>query len=281
MGYYILEIEGKGRAEAEAEALELLGAKKDELEFEAIGQTSGLMRLVKRDAGVVRALPKDETSFEVHARGVLLTIVRKMGIDAWIQQTGEREDNYYIELGSKDTGYLIGKHGRTLDAIQFLVNLIVNTRTKSGRRIMVDVEAYRERRQKSLTRLAQRMADRVARTGRPVLLNYMNPYERRIIHLTLEKDDRVYTESDGNGVYKRVRVIPVERKKNGGAAPAGEKRSRNGGGRGASGRARDDESRFNRAPATEAEEPIDENIGNRVHVEEEEELADDDIGNRR
>jgi spoIIIJ-associated protein len=213
MSYYIFEQEGKTRADAEAAALEILGVKPDQVEFEELTASRGLMRLVKRDPVVVRVRPVGDLPAEVHAKGVLMTVVRKLGIDAEILQVGERDENLYIELGSEDSGFLIGKHGRTLDAVQFLVNLIVNTRTRSGRRIMVDVEQYRERRERSLKRLANRMAERVARSGRPILLNYMNPYERRIIHLALEEDSRVYTESDGNGVYKRVRVIPTERKK--------------------------------------------------------------------
>ena len=213
MSYYLFEQEGKTRADAEAQALAALRVAAGDVEFEELTASRGLMRLVKRDPVVVRVRPAADLAPEVHAKGVLMTVIHKLGIDANILQVGERDENLYVEIGSEDSGFLIGKHGRTLDAIQFLVNLIVNTRTRSGRRIMVDVEQYRERSERSLKRMASRMAERVARSGRPILLNYMNPYERRIIHLALEEDTRVYTESDGNGVYKRVRVIPTERKR--------------------------------------------------------------------
>lgn len=216
MSYYLFEQEGKTRADAETRALEILGVDAADVEFEELSTgTRGLMRLVKREPVVVRVRAVADLEPEIHAKGVLMTVIAKLGIDANILQVGERDENLYVEIGSEDSGFLIGKHGRTLDAIQFLVNLIVNTRTRSGRRIMVDVEQYRERRERSLKRLASRMAERVAKSSRPILLNYMNPYERRIIHLALEEDSRVYTESDGNGVYKRVRVIPTERKKGG------------------------------------------------------------------
>lgn len=227
MSYYLFEQEGKTRTDAEARALEKLGVDADEVEFEELSGTTGLMRLVKRDPVVLRVRAAKDVAPEVHAKGVLMTLIQRLGVDANIIQVGERDENLYIEIGSEDSGFLIGKHGRTLDAVQFLVNLIVNTRTRSGRRIMVDVEQYRERRERSLKRLATRMAERVAKSGRPILLNYMNPYERRIIHLALEEDSRVFTESDGNGVYKRVRVIPTERKKSGGSG--GGRRGRKGG----------------------------------------------------
>ncbi len=236
MSYYLFEQEGKTRSDAETRALDTLGVDAADVEFEELSATRGLMRLVKRDPVVVRVRPVNDLEPEVHAKGVLMTLINKLGIDANILQVGERDENLYVEIGSEDSGFLIGKHGRTLDAIQFLVNLIVNTRTRSGRRIMVDVEQYRERRERSLKRLASRMAERVAKSGRPILLNYMNPYERRIIHLALEEDSRVYTESDGNGVYKRVRVIPTERKKSG--------RRNSGGGRG-----RDDDRMPDREPS--------------------------------
>ncbi len=264
MSFYIYEDEGKSRGEVETRLLNALGVEKNQVRIEDLSSSGGIMRLVKREPSVLRAYPLDDTPLEAQARGVLLSIVQKLGVEADIESTGERDENLYIELASEESGFLIGKHGRTLDAVQFLVNLIVNTRTRSGRRIMVDVEKYRERRERSLKRLASRMAERVAKSGRPILLNYMNPYERRIIHLALESDDRVYTESDGNGVYKRVRVIPM--KQSAGKSGGG---GRSGGGRGRRGRRdrseqRDDQSEVN---------------GN-VRMNEEEEIPDVD-GNRR
>lgn len=274
MSFYIYEDEGKSRAEVEARLLGALGVKKDQVRIEDLSASGGIMRLVKRENSVLRAYPQDDTPLEAQARGVLLSIVQKLGVSAEIESTGERDENLYIELASEESGFLIGKHGRTLDAVQFLVNLIVNTRTHSGRRIMVDVEKYRERRERSLKRLASRMAERVAKSGRPILLNYMNPYERRIIHLALESDDRVYTESDGNGVYKRVRVIPTKQAsgKSGGGRSGGE-RTNGGGGGGGGGRGR--RGRRERGPR-DVHGDVD---GNR-RVEESEKIPDVD-GNRR
>ena len=209
MAYYVFEASGKSRSEAEEAALQALNAEASAVDFDAANEKGGILKFLKSEPVVLRVFAKEQLPIESHLRGVLLTVLQRMGLEANILQVGERDENLYVEIESPDSGFIIGKHGRTLDAIQFLVNLIVNSNTRNQRRIMVDVESYRERRERSLKKLAERMAERVGRSGRSVLLNYMNPYERRIVHLALEKDERVYTESDGNGVYKRVRVIPA------------------------------------------------------------------------
>ena len=209
---YIFESEGKNRAEAEKLALSVLGLKPDEvtLETKEPGK-SGIFGFGSKKPTVIRMFPREgQVPVEKVIQGVILTIIKKMGIDVSIKTVGEQEGNIYVELSSKDSGILIGKHGRTLDALQFIVNLLVDSRSRDGKRIMLDVESYREKRQTSLERLAKGVATRVHRSGQSIALEYMNPYERRIIHLTLETDDRVYTKSDGNGVYKRVRIIPSD-----------------------------------------------------------------------
>lgn len=205
---YIYETEGKTRAEAEKKALEVLGVTGDDVKFETVGASRGILGFVSRKPVRVRVYPKsDGLPGEAAIKGVLLTIVEKMGVDAEISKEGKVDGNHYVELASEDSGFLIGKHGRTLDALQFLVNLIVDSRMRKGKRVMLDVESYRKKREEALNRLASSVADRVGRNGRSVLLNYMNPYERRIVHLALEEDSRVMTKSEGEGVYKRVRIV--------------------------------------------------------------------------
>ena len=206
---YIYEIEAKSKQDAEKKALEVLGLKAEDVSFKPVTSSRGILGLVSRKPSVLRVYPeKKDIPVEANIKGVLLTLVKKMGIQAEVVQTGELDGNLYIELTSQDSGILIGKHGRTLDALQFVLNLMIDSQLRGGKRIMIDVESYRGKRQASLNRLAKSVADRVARSGQSVLLEFMNPYERRIIHLALEDDDRVFTESDGTGVYKRVRVIP-------------------------------------------------------------------------
>lgn len=108
------------------------------------------------------------------------------------------------EISSTDKGIIIGKRGNTLDAIQYLISLAVN-RGKSGYlRVIVDTEGYRDKREQTLIKLAHRMADKTKKSGRPVKLEPMNPYERRIIHFALQKTKDVETYSEGKEPYRRV-----------------------------------------------------------------------------
>jgi len=206
---YFYESEGKNKAEAEKNALNVLGLEADDVVFKTGGNTGkGFLGMVSRKPSVVRVQAKSKISAETYVRGVLLTILQKMGIDSVIHSIGEKDGNIYVEMESADSRILIGKQGRTLDALQFIVNLLIEQKDRDGRRVMLDVANYRDKRQKRLSRLAKMVADKVIKTRQPISLDYMNPYERRIVHLALEQDEKVYTKSDGNGIYKRVKIIP-------------------------------------------------------------------------
>jgi spoIIIJ-associated protein len=115
-------------------------------------------------------------------------------------------------IESEHSGILIGKKGKNLDAIQLLVNLYAGKLMEDPKRIIIDVEKYRERRESNLVKLALRTAEQVRRTKRSKLLEPMNPFERRIIHTALNDMEDIATKSDGEGLLKQVRVIyrPVE-----------------------------------------------------------------------
>lgn len=205
---YIYESEGKNRAEAEKRALELLNLDPGQVSIRPVGAKKGLLGFVSKKPSMVRVYPEsDDIPLEAIVTGVVLTLIKKMGMDAHIDRIYEEEGNLHVNLSSEDSRILIGKQGRTLDALQFILNLIVDNHHRKGKRVMVDIAQYKSRRQKRLIKLAKSIADRVAKTRRSVLLEYMNPYDRRIVHLALEEDERVYTKSDGTGVYKRIRVI--------------------------------------------------------------------------
>ena len=109
-----------------------------------------------------------------------------------------------INLEGPDMGVLIGKRGQTLDSLQYLVSLVVNKTKGNYIRVKVDTEDYRERRKKTLENLAKNLSYKVKRTRRPVTLEPMNPYERRVIHSTLQNDKFVTTHSEGEEPYRRV-----------------------------------------------------------------------------
>ena len=112
--------------------------------------------------------------------------------------------NVFVEIKGKDSGTIIGKRGQTLDAIQYLTSLVVNKDNKDYVKVIVDAEGYRARREKTLEQLAERLARKVVRSGRSVKLEPMNPYERKVIHATLQHNPNVTTKSEGTDPYRRV-----------------------------------------------------------------------------
>ena len=130
-------------------------------------------------------------------------LIKEMGIDVGVTGKTDGEDFYFFIEG-KDAGTIIGKRGATLDAIQYLVSLKVNKGESEYIRVVVDAENYRAKREKALERLAKRQAERVIRTKRSYKFEPMNPYERKVIHATLQKDGRVFTRSEGQDPGRRV-----------------------------------------------------------------------------
>ena len=109
-----------------------------------------------------------------------------------------------IELTGDSTGVLIGRRGETLDAIQYLTSLVINKGAESYTRVLIDTENYRKKREETLIKLANRIAGKVARTGKRVVLEPMNPYERRVLHAALQNNNKVETVSEGEDPYRRV-----------------------------------------------------------------------------
>ena len=139
------------------------------------------------------------------AKAFLEEIFRAMGMDLLIEKFISRKDEEIIlKIHGDGIGVLIGKHGQTLDALQYLTNLAGNRGRKNGNRIILDAENYRERRRETLERLARNLADRVKRTRKKAMLEPMNPYERKIVHMSLQNDPAVTTYSEGEEPYRKV-----------------------------------------------------------------------------
>lgn len=140
----------------------------------------------------------------------LKDITNKMGLSLNLKvKVGE--DIVYIEMDGKDSGTVIGKRGQTLDAIQYLTSLVINKNSEKYIKVVVDAENYRAKRQKTLEQLAIRLAAKVVRTKKYVKLEPMNPYERKVIHATLQQNPNIITRSEGEEPYRRV-VIELKRK---------------------------------------------------------------------
>lgn len=142
----------------------------------------------------------------------LADVLKAMGMgEVEIVSKVDEEGALAIEMSGDNMGILIGKRGQTLDSLQYLTNRVANKSQDGYVRVKLDTEDYRKRRKKTLENLAKNIAYKVKRTRKPVSLEPMNPYERRIIHSVLQADDRVSTHSEGEEPYRRVVVTPNRR----------------------------------------------------------------------
>lgn len=138
----------------------------------------------------------------------LQTILTKMGLDCAVEVSEVDEEVALVVTGA-DASVAIGYRGETLDALQYLCSLQLNGKNSKFRRVTIDAEGYRAKREKTLQRLAQNLEQKVKRTGREVKLEPMNPYERRIIHTTLQNSKYVTTQSEGQGAARHVVISPI------------------------------------------------------------------------
>lgn len=139
----------------------------------------------------------------------LKEVIDSMGLDLSITAC-MNDECIYLDIDGKDSGTLIGKRGATLDAIQYLTSLVVNKSKENYMRVVVDAENYRAKREKTLEQLANRLADKVVRTRKSVRLEPMNPYERKVIHATLQSSSQVITRSEGEEPYRRIIIELVK-----------------------------------------------------------------------
>lgn len=137
----------------------------------------------------------------------LKSVIEKMGIKAEVSAEKKEENKLLLKLSSEDSSLLIGRKGKTLDALQLVTNLYADKISERTWRVVVDAENYRLRREEELVRMAFESACKVRSSHRAVLLEPMNPFERRLIHKTLNDMASVTTESEGKGNFKRVRIM--------------------------------------------------------------------------
>ena len=150
-------------------------------------------------------LPQDE--FEKQLINFTASMIRKMGYDVTVEIMFREDHKLGMRLNSSKSSILIGRKGKNLDALQLLVNVYAGRLGREDIRIILDTENYRIRREESLVRLAYTVADKVRMNHRSMLLEPMNPFERRLIHTTLNDISDVETKSEGDGLYKQVRII--------------------------------------------------------------------------
>ena len=201
------EYVGKTVDEALNEAIVDLQAASDSIEYEIIErEAKGFLGLKNKPARIRARL---KPTVEGSARTFLTNVFRAMNINAQVEVSyDEAEQTISINILGEDMGVLIGKRGQTLDSLQYLTSLVVNKNTDGYLKVKLDTENYRERRKETLENLAKNIASKVKRTHKAVLLEPMNPYERRIIHSTLQNDRYVETHSEGDEPFRKVVITP-------------------------------------------------------------------------
>ena len=189
--------------DAITEACKALGVTSDKLDYKVVEEGSnGFLGIGAKDA-VIEAAVKNSVS-DI-ASDFLKDVFAAMNMTVVVDVKYNADDNEMnIDLSGDDMGVLIGKRGQTLDSLQYLVSLVVNKGNEDYIRVKVDTENYRERRKSTLENLAKNMPYKVKRTRRPLHLEPMNPYERRIIHSALQNDKFVTTHSEGEEPYRHV-----------------------------------------------------------------------------
>ena len=186
-----------------------LGVSSEQLEIEVIDEGSNGFLGIGSRLAVIQA--KKKFSLEGTAVDFLKDVVRTMNMEVEIDVVYDADEKTMdIDLKGDDMGILIGKRGQTLDSLQYLTSLVVNKYTEDYIRVKLDIENYRERRKETLETLARNIAYKVKRTRRPVSLEPMNPYERRIIHSALQNDRYVVTRSEGEEPFRHV-VVSLKR----------------------------------------------------------------------
>lgn len=203
-------VEKKGRNVDEAikAALDELGCEIEDVAIEILEEpTKGLLGLVKKPA-VVRVSLREKP--EEDALRVVEEILNRMKIDYKINDVEYDSNRVRINITGKDMGLLIGYRGETLNAVQFIAGLILNRNKEERMNLVLDVEDYRKKREKSLESLALRLSDKVKNTKKNIVMRPMNSQERRIIHTTLQGDPQITTYSTGDEPNRKV-VIALKK----------------------------------------------------------------------
>lgn len=188
-----------------AAMLELKAESEDDVNIEILEEGSkGFLGLGSKDARVKVSFKDAKAAM---AKQFLSSIFNAMKLEVNINAKTE-DDNLKIDLSGENMGIIIGKRGDTLDNLQYLTSLVVNHGHDDYTKVILDTENYREKRIESLVALAQRLAEKVAHSGKRYNLEPMNPYERRIIHSSLQDNDKVTTFSVGSDPYRKVVIVP-------------------------------------------------------------------------
>lgn len=208
MGWQYVEQEGRTANEALEAALQRLGATRDQVSVKIVREASkGLFGLGAKPVKIRVTLKEDLSSTP---EGVLSAMLAKMGIEATIRSE-IADGRTHLTILAQNPALIIGKRGRTLDAIQYLINSVVNKSSLVKKKIVINTEGYREKREERLVKLAYKLAAKAKETDQEMVIEPMNPHDRRIIHMALQHDDQIKTFSRGEGTFRSVVIITKEK----------------------------------------------------------------------
>lgn len=156
----------------------------------------------------VKATPKASDSLESKIQSFLGAVLTEMGIKEYKIEMTMQKEKVYVSISGEKMGMIIGKRGETLDSLQYLTNIVINKGHDDFVKVMIDTENYRARREETLQKLAEKLAKKASQTRRPVVLEPMNPYDRRIIHSALQDSKFVKTHSEGKEPFRKVVITP-------------------------------------------------------------------------
>lgn len=210
----VQEFEGKSEKDAIKTALDTLNLTEEQVKIETVdtGKVGFFGFRTKRPVKIKVFYEESETisDFSKYAMGYLDGLFSAMNLSANVSVVQEDDEKLFLTISSPESGLLIGKKGKNLEAIQFLVNMSLNKEkgeNKSWKKVILDIEGYWSRKEESIRRLALKSADIVRNSKRSRLLQAMNPFERRLVHLTLQDYNDIGTRSEGDGTYKKVRIF--------------------------------------------------------------------------
>ena len=228
--------------EAKALIVEELGVAEDAITFEVVQEPGKkVLGLFGGDPAIVKGIAKNRSAAEA-AEAYLRQVLAGLGVEDFTIEVTEQENGCIISLDGENLGFIIGRRGETLDALQYLTGLVANRADNAYYRVTLDIGNYRDKREQALVALARRLGAQTAKTGRRNSLEPMNPYERRIIHTTVQQMEGVISWSVGSDDRRHVIIGPSDDNPNkdkggerserrGGRNRGGRGRGNNGGGR--------------------------------------------------
>jgi spoIIIJ-associated protein len=201
-----LEVEGKTYEEAVKKAAAALNVDEKDLDIEVTEvDTKGILGLL--GSKKVRITARVRNSPEEYGKKFLTEVAALYGVSIRVE-VGTQNDRVVFSMETADEEALVGEDGEVLEALQHLVKLAIAKKFKENLKLLLDVNGFRERRQKTIVVMAKRLADQVRKEGRPVKTKPLNPYERRIIHTLFKDNNRISTHSEGEGHTKKVVITP-------------------------------------------------------------------------